>query len=160
VRVHLTEIYCADKEIAMQTEYTALEAKNHELGDAFKEKSRSQQHIQKLYQSLKAQVMASHVASAAGDEAEAALQTARVNRFIDHIPGTRTGSANFGLNGSQPMGGRKHGRTDSRSSREGGQLRSGAVPGPSFASHLQRRGIGAKLGSGASSMFSRITIDS
>lgn len=34
---------------AMQTEQATLETKNHELVDAFQEKSRAQQHIEKLY---------------------------------------------------------------------------------------------------------------
>lgn len=135
----------------MQAEYTSLEAKNHELGDAFKEKSRSQQHIQKLYQSLKAQVMASQVANAAGDEAEHALQTARADRFIDRIPGTGIGSAaNFPQFGSnlQRATGRSHERTNSRSSGEGAAQRMGAGIGPSYASHLQGGHLGSRTGTG------------
>jgi hypothetical protein len=140
--------------VALQAEYGSLEAKNHELGDAFKEKSKSQQHIQKLYQSLKAQVMASHVATAAGDEAEMTLQSARRDRFIDQLPGTRTGTANYSQMGpSQHIGGgRLHGRADSRSSGSSGQQQRGGVGiGPAYASHLQGRGLGGRMGTGRES---------
>ncbi|KAF2496283.1 hypothetical protein BU16DRAFT_509204 [Lophium mytilinum] len=80
-----------DKLQAAQTEQKTLEQKNHELVEAFREKSKTQQQIQKLYQSLKAQVMASHVATAATDEAEHTIHTSRRDRFVDRIPGTRTG---------------------------------------------------------------------
>lgn len=126
----------------MQLEYASLEAKNHELGDAFREKSKSQQHIQKLYQSLKAQVMATHVATAAGDEAEFTLQSARGDRFIDRLPGTRTGTANFNQAGisQQRSDRRPHGRADSRSSGSTGQQRAAISIGPIHASYLQKRG--------------------
>jgi prophage DNA circulation protein len=48
---------------AMQEEHTVFEEKNHELSDAFKQKAYALQHTTKLYQALKAQVMASHVAT-------------------------------------------------------------------------------------------------
>ncbi|ORY13512.1 hypothetical protein BCR34DRAFT_441527, partial [Clohesyomyces aquaticus] len=69
-----------EKMQAMQAEQAALEQKNHDLVDAFREKSRSQQHVQKLYQSLKAQVMASHVANAAGEEVDNSIHTVRGDR--------------------------------------------------------------------------------
>ena len=72
----------------MQADQKNLEQKNHELMEAFKEKSRNQQQVQKLYQSLKAQVMASQVASAASDDADNAINTVASNRFIDHIGDT------------------------------------------------------------------------
>ncbi|KAF2813431.1 uncharacterized protein BDZ99DRAFT_382489, partial [Mytilinidion resinicola] len=72
-----------------QAEQKNLEQKNHELVEAFREKSKTQQQIQKLYQSLKAQVMASHVATAATDEAEHTIHTSRRDLFVDRIPGTR-----------------------------------------------------------------------
>ncbi|EDU39993.1 predicted protein [Pyrenophora tritici-repentis Pt-1C-BFP] len=80
----------------MQAEQISLEDKNHELSEAYKEKAKAQQQTLKLYQGLKAQVMVSHVAHAAGDEAEYTLQTARRDRFIDRLPGTRTESAPLG----------------------------------------------------------------
>lgn len=79
----------------MQAEQAALEQKNHELATAFRAKANAQSQLQKLYQSLKAQVMASHVANAAGDEAEYALHTVRGDRFVDRLPGTRTGTATY-----------------------------------------------------------------
>lgn len=132
----------------MQAEFGALEAKNHELGDAFKEKSKAHQHVTKLYQALKAQVMASHVATAAGDEAEITLQTARGDRFIDRLPGTRTGTANYSQLGvtQQMGGGRAHDRFDSRSSGSSGQHRGGVGLGPNYVSHLQTRGMRGRMG--------------
>lgn len=139
---------------AMQQEQTSLEAKNHELIGCFKEKSKSQQHITKLYQALKAQVMASQVATAAGDEAEVTLQTGRVDSFIDRLPGTRTGTADYsqmGLN-QQMGGGRPHGRADSRSSGNSGEQQRGGIGlGPSYASYLQGRGLGGRMGTGRES---------
>jgi hypothetical protein len=126
----------------MQAEQASLEAKNHELVNAFKEKSKSQQHIQRLYQSLKAQVMASHVATAAGDEAELTLQSARGEHFIERLPGTRTGTANYRQTGMNQGSGRPHNRADSRSSGSSGQQRGGVGIGPMYASHLQGRGLG------------------
>jgi hypothetical protein len=144
----------------MQQEHAALEANNHELINAFKEKSKSQQHITKLYQALKAQVMASHVATAAGDEAELTLNTARGDRFIDRLPGTRTGTANYsqmGIN-QQMGGGRPHRRTDSHSSDSTGQHPRGGINiGPPFAPHLQGRGLGGRMGTGRESLSFLLT---
>jgi hypothetical protein len=147
----------------MQAEQASLEAKNHELVEAFKEKTKSQQQTQKLYQSLKAQVMASHIAHAAGDEAEFTLQTARGDRFIDRLPGTRTGTANYSQMGhsQQTSGGRLHHRENSRSSRSSGrqqqqqQQQAGGIHlGPPFNnSHLQGRGLGGRVHTGRESIL-------
>ncbi|KAF2034866.1 hypothetical protein EK21DRAFT_97095 [Setomelanomma holmii] len=141
-----------DKMQVMHAEHTELEKKNHDLADCFKEKCRAQQHVTKMYQSLKAQVMASQVANAAGDEAEMAVHTARGDRFIDRLPGTRTGSASFASMGmSQQHGnGKTHNRADSRSSESGGQQQGGIGLGPNYASHLQGRGFGRRTATGAS----------
>ncbi|KAH8731168.1 RXT2-like protein [Phaeosphaeriaceae sp. PMI808] len=141
-----------DKMQAMSAEHASLEAKNHELVDAFKEKSKSQQQIQKLYQALKAQVMASHVANAAGDEAELTIQTVRGDCFIDQLPGTRTGTANYNQMGtSQQMGNsRIHNRNGSRSSGSSGQQRGGIGLSQSYTSYLQGRNSGARAGTGQS----------
>jgi len=133
----------------MQTEQASLEAKNHELVDAFKERTKSQQQTRKLYESLKAQVMASHVANAAGDEAEFALQTARGNRFIDRLPGTRSGTANF--NRLQAGGRRQHERNNSRSSGSSGQQQGSIGIGPPYSSYLQGRGMGSRMHTGRES---------
>ena len=69
----------------MQIEQKNLEQRNHELMEACKEKSRNQQQVQRLYQSLKAQVMASQVASAASDDAEIAINTVTGTRFTDRL---------------------------------------------------------------------------
>src|SRR5688572_25050242 len=79
----------------MQAEQATLEAKNYELMKAFSEKSQAQQQLQKLYQSLKAQVMATQVANAAGDQVDHALHSVRADRVVNRLPGTRTGTANF-----------------------------------------------------------------
>lgn len=130
----------------MQVEQASLEAKNHELVDAFKEKTKSQQQTQKLYQSLKAQVMASHIANAAGNDAEFTLQSTRADRFIDRLPGTRTGMAKFGQIGdTQQNGGRKpHDRVISRSSASSGQQEQSGI-GIGQGHTLQGQGLGNRL---------------
>lgn len=137
----------------MQTEHATLESKNHELVKAFKEKSISQQHVHKLYQTLKAQVMASHVANAAGDEAEMAIHTARGDRFVDRFPGARTGSANISRTGtSQRTGAGAHTRVDSRSSGSGEQQRGSIGLGRSYVPNLPGHGLSARLQSGRQSI--------
>lgn len=99
--------------------------------------------------------MASHVAVAAGDEAEMTLETARGNRFIDRIPGARTGTGAYSHTGviQQPGGGRLHNRQGSGSSVSSGQQRGGVGigPGPTYASHLQGRGLGGRAHTGRKS---------
>ncbi|KAF2472159.1 uncharacterized protein BDR25DRAFT_221303 [Lindgomyces ingoldianus] len=135
-----------DKMQAMQAEQASLEQKNHELVEAFQQKSRAQQQVQKLYQSLKAQVMASHVANAAGEEASISLHTARSDRFIDRIPGTRAGTANFSQpsNPQQARAGRQHNMDGSRSSDSGGAQRGGINLGPAWNSQVQGQGLGSR----------------
>jgi hypothetical protein len=134
----------------MQAEHGVLETKNRELGEAFKAKAQALQHTTRLYQALKAQVMVSHVATAAGDEAEMTLQTARGDRFIDRLPGTRTGTVMYSpMPASQRVGGdRPHGRNDSRSSGSGGQQRGGIGLGHHYAPHLQGHGLSGRVGTG------------
>ena len=79
----------------MQAEQEILEGKNYELAKAYKQKTKAQAQTQALYQQLKGNVMATQVAHAAGDEAAYTIQTARGDRFIDRLPGTRTGTANY-----------------------------------------------------------------
>lgn len=106
-----------DKLQSMQVEQTNLEHKNRELIDAFREKSKTQQQIQKLYQSLKAQVMASQVATAATDEAENTIHTASRDRFVDRIPGARSGlQQRFNQFSVGYPGSRRHDRQGSGSS--------------------------------------------
>jgi hypothetical protein len=135
---------------AMQVEQTVLEEKNHELRDAFKQKAHSLQHTTKLYQALKAQVMASHIATAAGDEAEMTLQTARADRFVERLPGTRIGSSYYNQTGRRQMGGgRSHNRDDSRSSGSSGQQQGGGIGlGHRYAPHLQGQSLGSRRGTG------------
>jgi hypothetical protein len=138
----------------MQAEQAALEEKNHQLSTGLRTKSQALAHTSHLYQALKAQVMASHVATAAGDEAEMTLQTARGDRFIDRLPGTRSGTANFSqMGGSHRMSGpRPHNRADSRSSGSSGQQLRGNGMGQTFASQLQGRGLGRTGAGGEFSM--------
>jgi E3 ubiquitin-protein ligase CCNP1IP1 len=136
---HLCDRLTPDK--ATQAEQKSIEQKNHELVEAFREKSKNQQQIQKLYQSLKAQVMASHVATAATDEAEHTIYTSRGDRFVDRIPGTRSGLQQqfqqFTLD--QQGGGRQHRHQKSVSSgSRGGQGRETInILGPAWASQAQ-----------------------
>lgn len=129
--------------VGMQDDHAALEAKNHELYDAFRDKGRAQQHLQKLYQALKAQVMASHVANAAGNEADIALDTVRSDRFVNRLPGARVGTANLGQSGLHQQGRQdRHRRDDSASSespipvRFGGR---GVAPGLALNTQTQSR---------------------
>ncbi|KAF2638053.1 hypothetical protein P280DRAFT_471710 [Massarina eburnea CBS 473.64] len=138
-----------DRVHGLQEERMDLEKKNHELGEAFREKSHSQQKTQRMYQQLKAQVMAAHVADAAGDEADMAIHTTvRGNRFVNKIPGVRSGTAGTGnltqLGASQTIGSgrRHHNRGGSGSSGSNEQQRGGIGLGPLFGSHLQQRGFG------------------
>ena len=137
---------------AMRAEQASLEAKNHELIDAFREKTKSQQQTQKLYQALKAQVMASHVANAAGDEAEFTLQTARGDRYINRLPGTRTGTANFNQMGVGQQAGaaRRRNRDNSRSSGSS-NVQGGNGLGPAYT--LQGRGLGDSVHTGREYSF-------
>lgn len=134
----------------MQAEQATLEANNHELVDAYQKRTKSHQQTQQLYQSLKAQVMASQVANAAGDEADHALRAVRGDRFIDRIPGTRTGTVNLKrLSSIQQTGDRKaHDRNISRSSGSSGQKQGGIGIGPSYASQLQARGLNSRAHTG------------
>ncbi|KAF1941786.1 hypothetical protein EJ02DRAFT_346880 [Clathrospora elynae] len=145
-----------DKMQAMQAEQASLEGKNHELADAYMQKTKAHQQTQKLYQSLKAQVMASHIANAAGDEADYTLQTARGDRFVDRFPGTRTGTANYGQVGAGQQGGggsgRLHNREHSHSSGSSGrqQQQGGVHLGPPFRPYSQGRGLRSRVHTGQS----------
>jgi hypothetical protein len=141
---------------AMQAEHGVLEKKNVDLGEAFKQKAQALQHTTRLYQALKAQIMASHIATAAGDEAELTLQTARGDGFIDRLPGTRTGTVAYSpMTTNQRVGGdRLHGRNDSRSSSSGRQQRGNIEPGHNYAPHLQGYSIGSRMGTSRRSPFS------
>ncbi|KAF2018997.1 hypothetical protein BU24DRAFT_418582 [Aaosphaeria arxii CBS 175.79] len=140
-----------DKLVAMQAEQSSLEDKNHELIKAYREKNQSLQQVQKLYQSLKAQVMASHVAHAAGDEANFAVRSARGDRFISKIPGARISTEDGNRSGveNQRNGGAMHIRSRSGSSGNGGQQGRGGGIGLSPAwkpnSHI---GLGNRAGTG------------
>ncbi|KNG48626.1 cyclin b1 interacting protein 1 [Stemphylium lycopersici] len=139
-----------DKMHTMQADQVELESKNHDWEHAFKEKSKAHKKILDLYQALKAQVMASHVANAAGDEAASTLQTARRDRFIDRMPGARTGTANFSQMGmSQQTDRRFHNRNDSRSSGSSGRQQQGGVHvGPPFNPQLHGRSLGSRVHTG------------
>jgi hypothetical protein len=142
----------------MQAEQESLESKNFELARAYKEKTKAHQHSQNLYQALKGQVMASQVAHAAGDEAAHTLRTARGDRFIDCLPGTRTGTANYSqMNMShQTGGGRMHNRDFSRSSGCSGRQQQGGIHlGPPFNPQSQRRSLGGRNNTGCESLLSK-----
>lgn len=129
----------------MHEEQANLEQKNNELVTAYRDKSKAQQQLQKLYQSLKAQVMASHVANAAGDEADITLQTARGDRYVDKLPGARSGNPNYGQPGGAPRhGGRQqyHNRDGSGGSGSSGGPQRGGGIGLGGLGHAQGQGYG------------------
>lgn len=130
----------------MAAEYEALEANTHDLANEFKQRCRALQQSQSKYQALKAQVMASQVASAAGDEIK--TFTARRDRFIDRMPGTRIGSTTNNRMATQEYNGtRTHARVDSRSSSTGAQQPAGLNLKPSYTSHIQGRMQSSRVGS-------------
>jgi hypothetical protein len=93
---------------------------------------------------LKAQVMATHVANAAGEEVDHAMQSIRQgDRFVDKIPGIRSGTVNLSQLGAnlQHGGGRVHNRGGSGSSGSSGQPNGGR---PRFNPQLQSRVFGAR----------------
>ncbi|KAF3043161.1 hypothetical protein E8E12_006054 [Didymella heteroderae] len=145
-----------DKVQAQQADCEALEAKNNELSNAFLVKAKALARQKKMYDSLKGQVMASQVAVAAGDEAEMTLQTSRAdNRFIDRMPGARTGNGIFSHPGGafqQSVNNRLHNRQGSGSSGSSRQQRAGIGlgPAPNYAQHLQGRGLASRTHTGQS----------
>ena len=134
----------------MHTEQVALQEKNNELLNAFRERTRAHQQVQKMYQKLKAQMMAYQVADAAGDEVDAAI-TGRGERTLDKLPGVRTGSGNFSQlgPGRQYRGnGRYQDKVASRSSGSSGQQRGGVGLGH-FDPQLQDQGLGSTMNIGS-----------
>lgn len=125
----------------MHAEQVTLEAKNQELIDAYKEKSRAQQQSQKLYNILKAQVMASQVADAAGNEAEFTLMNSGRGDTLRKFPGAKSGASRLAQASNQ----RAHLRGNSNSSGSSGQHHAGIGIGPSYASQLRDREMGSRL---------------
>ncbi|KAL1622562.1 hypothetical protein SLS56_008740 [Neofusicoccum ribis] len=78
-----------------QQEQKRLEDEMHKMADAYKEKAKTQAHLHKVYTQLKAQVLAGQFASAASDDAEATLQSATGDRFIDKLTGPAAGHQRF-----------------------------------------------------------------
>jgi hypothetical protein len=99
----------------MHEEQTSLENKNHDLSAAFTERCKAHSKVQKMYQTLKAELMANQAADAAAQEADFAVNTARADRYIDRIPGTRMGTGDLGHLPSQAArdAGRQHNRNGS-----------------------------------------------
>lgn len=132
----------------MQVEMGAMEEKNHELVNAFREKSKAQHHLQQLYQKLKNQCMVPQVANAASNEADFAIQTAHGDRFVDKIPGTRAGTTNFThINGGNRQGRQsmQHNREGSGSSGSSGHRLTGNYgPSPSWNNQSQSHDIGGR----------------
>jgi membrane protein involved in colicin uptake len=154
-----TSSVVADIRAAQQVDCEALERKNSELSAHFLEKAKTLARQKKMYDTLKGRVMASHVAVAAGDEAEMTLQTVRAtDRFADRMPGVRTGTGMYGHPGGavqQPGGNRLHNRQGSGSSVNSGQQRGGIGLGPasSYSQHLQGRGLGGRVHTGRKCML-------
>lgn len=126
-----------------------LELKNHELSEKYSDKARAFIHTNRLYQTLKQQVMASQVAVAAGDEAEQTTQTARGIRYIETMPGARTGTGVHSHPGF-PGG---HNRQSSGGLGNVGPQRGGPGlgPAPNYASHVQQRGLNGRVHTGRKS---------
>ncbi|KAK7720433.1 hypothetical protein SLS57_005522 [Botryosphaeria dothidea] len=72
---------------AAEQEQKRLENDMHKMADAYKEKTKTQAHLQKVYTQLKAQVLAGQVASAASDDADATLRSATGEIFVDRLTG-------------------------------------------------------------------------
>ncbi|KAL6703246.1 hypothetical protein ACN47E_010034 [Coniothyrium glycines] len=125
----------------MQAEQAVLEEKNHSLASINREKAKAQARTQQLYQTLKARVMASQVADAAGNEVQQGLPVSRRDHHINRLPGTRIGSAaNYipSAADQQTNVGKSHYRDTSRSS-SNGQQHGGISIGPPFPAHLRAR---------------------
>lgn len=142
---------------AMHEDQASLEQKNQELADAFRDKSRAQAQAQKLYQSLKAQVMATQVAHAAGEDVDTALDTIRQgDRFIDRFPGVRSGAANVGHGSTMQQRGGVHSHNPGRSgSSEGGGIHGGGG-GLRLNPPLQARMFGGRMNAPRTSILSYI----
>ncbi|KAL1599627.1 hypothetical protein SLS60_007430 [Paraconiothyrium brasiliense] len=139
---------------AMYEEQASLEQNNEELSNAFRARTKAHQQTQKMYQALKAQVMATHVANAAGEEVDHAMHTIRQgDRFVDKLPGTRSGTANLNQLGTnqQRGGGRLHNRDPSGSSGSSGQQRLGGRL--QFNPQLQQRVFGGRTNTSRKSVF-------
>jgi hypothetical protein len=76
--------------------YKCLEQKNHDLSDQYIAKSRAHTQTQKLYQTLKAQVMTSQVATAASDSAENTVRAFLAPPLNDRLR-TSDGSQTTGM---------------------------------------------------------------
>lgn len=77
-------------------EQKALEEKNHQLVEAFREKSKTQQQLQKLYQTLKQQQLAAGMEIAADHDAEHTLKAADVAQRDHRFRQSRAGSRGSG----------------------------------------------------------------
>lgn len=98
-----------------------------------------------MYNSLKAQVMATHVANAAGEEVDHTMQSIRQSdRFVDKLPGIRSGTVYVNQPGTtQQHGiGQLHNRAGSGSSGSSGHQRLGSRL--QFDPQLQSRIFGGR----------------
>lgn len=131
--------------------------KNNELSVAYKEKARDYARQKKQYEALKGQLMASHVAVAAGDQAELAVQSARGKRLVNRMPGVKAGTGAYNHpDGAayQPGARGLHNRQGSGSSGSSGMQRGGIGigPAPPYALYVQARGLGGRRQTGRESM--------
>ncbi|RMX99793.1 hypothetical protein D0866_16007 [Hortaea werneckii] len=85
-----------EKLAGMHMEQKALEEKNHQLVEAFREKSKTQQQLQKLYQTLKQQQLAAGMEIAADHDAEHTLKAADVAQRDHRFRQSRAGSRGSG----------------------------------------------------------------
>ncbi|KAI9787420.1 MAG: hypothetical protein M1835_002687 [Candelina submexicana] len=70
---------------SLQLEQTDLQKKNHELVEAFREKSRKHIQTQELYDKLKRRTLLSQVQNAASDTVDQAIHSSSGNRFSDRL---------------------------------------------------------------------------
>ncbi|KAJ4310776.1 hypothetical protein N0V94_008278 [Neodidymelliopsis sp. IMI 364377] len=107
-----------EKVQAQHADQVDLEDKNNALRDEYQKKCKEYARLDKMYRNLKSVVMVPQVAAAAGNEVEQTLDTAQRNRFIDRVPGARSGAGAYshvGI-GQQTGGGRIHNKAGSGSS--------------------------------------------
>ncbi|KAH9845015.1 chiasma assembly [Teratosphaeria destructans] len=93
------------RQAAMHLEQKELEQKNHDLGEAYRDKSKQQQQLQRLYTSMKQQQLAAGIELAAEHNAEHVLQSAGVGKQAKGNAHDRHRLNRAGSNGSGGSGG-------------------------------------------------------
>jgi E3 ubiquitin-protein ligase CCNP1IP1 len=85
----------------MHVEQKTLEQKNHDLAEAFREKSKNQQQLQKLYQQLKQEQLAAGMELAAEHDADHVLRAAGLGQYAKtNTHASHQAQVHSGSNGS------------------------------------------------------------